>query len=109
MTGFNCKSFKKILEKFSPMFSGHTPFDASEMIVEFEYICGRKRVVQPADCLGLVLVWTRTRGALNVLQHVFGLTYSNLSIYLRFGIRLIIETFHNDPLARVAIPSREEI
>jgi hypothetical protein len=64
---------------------------------------------QPADCLGLVLVWTWTRGALNVLQLVFGLTYSNLSIYLRFGIRLIIETFRNDPLARVAIPSREKI
>jgi hypothetical protein len=109
MTGFNCESFNKILEKFSPMFLGHTPFDASGMIVKFEYVCGRKRVVQPADCLGLVLVWTRTRGALNVLQLVFGLTYSNLSVYLRFGIRLIAETFCDDPLARVAVPTREEI
>lgn len=48
-------------------------------------------------------------GLLNVLQLVFGLTYSNLSVYLRFGIRLIIETFRNDPLARVCIPSGEEI
>ena len=91
------------------MFSGHTPFDASGMIVEFEYVSGRKRAVQPADCLGLVLVWTRTRGSLNVLQLVFGLTYSNLSVYLRFGIRLMVETFKNDPLARVAIPSGEDI
>jgi hypothetical protein len=69
----------------------------------------QKRLVQPADCLGLVLVWTRTRGLLNVLQLVFGLTYSNLSVYLRFGIRLMVETFKNDPLARVAIPSGEDI
>jgi hypothetical protein len=55
------------------------------------------------------LVWTRTRGLLNVLQLVFGLTYSNLPVYLRFGIRLMVETFKNDPLARVAIPSSEDI
>jgi hypothetical protein len=109
MMGFDCDSFNKFLEKFSPMFSGHTPFDESGMIVEFEYVRGQKRVVQPADCLGLVLVWTQTRGLLNVLQLVFGLTYSNLSVYLRFGIWLILETFCNDLLARVAIPTREEI
>jgi hypothetical protein len=107
--GFDCESFDKILDKFAPMFSGHTPFDKSGMIVEFEYTRGRKREVQPADCLGLVLVWTRTRGPLNVVQLVFGLTYTNLSVYLRFGIRLIVVTFHDDPLARVSIPSTEKI
>ncbi len=91
------------------MFSGHTPFDASGMIVEFEYTQGQRRVVQPKDCLGLVLVWMRTRGLLNVLQLVFGLPYSNLSVYLRFGMRLIVKTFRHDPLARVNIPSAEEI
>jgi hypothetical protein len=66
-------------------------------------------VVQPKDCLGLVLVWMRTRGPLNVLQLIFGLTYSNLSVYLRFGSRLIVETFRHNPIARVSIPSAEEI
>ncbi len=59
--------------------------------------------------MGLVLVWTRTRGPLNVLQLVFGLTYSNLSVYLRFRIRLIVEIFHDDLIARVSLPSTEEI
>jgi hypothetical protein len=39
----------------------------------------------------------------------FGLTYTNLSVYLRFGIRLLVKTFSNNPLARVAIPSTGEI
>ena len=82
MVGFDCESFDRLLEKFTPMFLGHTPVDASGMIVEFEYVRGRKRLVQPADCLGLVLVWMQTRGALNVLQLVFDLTYTNLSVYL---------------------------
>ncbi len=107
--GFDCLSFDRILDKFGPMFSEHTPFDESGMIVEFDYTRGQKRVVQPANCLGLVLVWTQARGSLNVLQLVFGLTLSNLSVYPRFGIRLMVETFKNDPLARVAIPCNEDI
>ncbi len=91
------------------MFSGHTSFDESGMIVEFEYVQGRRRVVQPEDCLGLVLVWMYTRGSLHVLQLVFGLTYSNLSVYLRFGMRIIVETFRHNPLARVSILLVEEI
>ncbi len=145
MMGFDCESFSRILEKFCPIFSTHTPFDKSGMIIEFEHFRGQKRVVQPEDCLGLVLVWTTcTRGSMNVLQLVFGvwaysrakesssarglsracismdhlhqrfnecvatcigLTYSNLSVYLRFVIHLIVKIFSDDPLARVAIPS----
>jgi hypothetical protein len=109
MLGFNRASFDKFLKKFAPMFSGHTPFDAIGMIAEFVYTQGQKRVVQPKDCPGLVLVWTRTRGSLNVLQLAFGLTYSNLSVYLRFGMCLIVETFRHNLLAKVKIPSAEEI
>jgi hypothetical protein len=99
MMGFDCECFSKILQKFAPMFSGHMPFDKSGMIIEIKDPRGQKREVQPKDCLGLVLVWTCTRGSLNVLQLVSGLTYTNLSVYLRFGIRLLVETFSNDPLA----------
>ena len=73
--GFNAMSFDRILVKFVPMYSGRTLFDPSGMIVEFEYTRGRKREVQPKDCLWLVLMWTGTRGLLNILQLVFGLTY----------------------------------
>ncbi len=66
-------------------------------------------MVQPEYCLGLVLVWTCTRGLLNVLQLVFGLTYSNLAVSLRFGMRLFVKTFWHNPLARVSIPLAEEI
>jgi hypothetical protein len=51
----------------------------------------------------------QTRGSLNVLQLVFGMTYTNLSVYLRFGVRLFVKTFREDPLARVSIPSMDEI
>ena len=93
MMGFDAMSFDRILEKFGLMYSGYTPFDPCGMIVEFVYTRGRKRIFQPEDCLGLVLMWTRTRGSLSVLQLVFGLTYTNLCVYLRFGIRIFVKTF----------------
>jgi hypothetical protein len=81
--GFNAMSFDRILVKFVPMYSGRTLFDPSGMIVEFEYTRGQKREVQPEDCLWLVLMWTGTRGLLNILQLVFGLTYSAFTFLLR--------------------------
>ncbi len=65
--------------------------------------------MQPEDCLGLVFVWTCTRGSLIVLQLIFRLTFSNLSVYLRFGMRLIVETFQNNPLARLRISSADDV
>jgi len=39
MMGFDADTFDRILEKFGLMFSGHTPFDPCETIVEFECVC----------------------------------------------------------------------
>jgi hypothetical protein len=91
MMEFNTNFFDRLLLKFGPIFSGHAPFDGSGMIVEFKYTAGRKREVQPEDCLGLVLVWMQNRSLLNILQLVFGLAYSNLSMYLRFGVRIFVK------------------
>ncbi len=52
---------------------------------------GRKRTVTALDVLGLVHAWTRTRGALLSLQMHFGLSMTNLTMYLRFGCRIIVE------------------
>ncbi len=60
MMGLDCKLFAKILEKFENIFLSHTPFNESGMIIPFEYIHRHKKKVQPAGCLGLVLVWTWT-------------------------------------------------
>jgi hypothetical protein len=35
--------------------------------------------------------------------------YSNLSAYLRFGICLIVEIFHDNPMARLSLPMTEKI
>jgi hypothetical protein len=49
MMGFDCETFDKILDKFGPMFSSHTPFDESGFIVPYKYntlVVGRENFNQ---------------------------------------------------------------
>ena len=53
MMGFDAKSFDIILVKFGPMFSGHTPFHHSGMIVDSSTLAGEKEKFSPRTALGL--------------------------------------------------------
>jgi hypothetical protein len=44
-----------------------------------------------------------------VLQIIFGMTITNLSVYVRFARRIIISVLCNDPLAAISIPNNIEI
>ena len=61
------------------------------------------------DALGLVLVWTRTRGSTSVLQLIFGMTQSSTSDYLSFCTHILIVVLQQIDGARVRRPTIEEI
>jgi hypothetical protein len=51
---------------------------------------GRPHSLGLADCLGLVLGYTKTKGSLSTLQMVFGATPSVLCIFLKYSMRLLL-------------------
>jgi hypothetical protein len=53
MLGFDCKSFDKVLKKFALTYSGHTPFNASGMIVELNTPRGNRERFSLRIALGL--------------------------------------------------------
>ena len=59
--------------------------------------------------LAIVLVWSRTCGAINNLQMIFGLPLSSISVWLRFGTRILIKVLHDHPLAKVELPTDEQL
>jgi hypothetical protein len=61
------------------------------------------------QCLALVLVWTRTRGSLAVLQLIFGLTPGHLSLWMRFGRRLLLRVLQEDRNGAVVMPNDNKI
>ena len=93
MCGFDHASFSSLLVEFEPLFHQYSPFysDTEGKIWKKRTPSrGRPRLVTPTIGLGLVLTWTRTRGSNMVLQLIFGMTPSVLSIWLRFGRRILV-------------------
>eukprot|EP00957_Ditylum_brightwellii_P118564 9042081-Ditylum_brightwellii.AAC.1 len=65
ITGFHNQSFAWLLEMFEDVFYAHTTvgrFDYS--IRKFDKTCGWQCLLSAKDCLGLVIIWTRTHGAM---------------------------------------------
>ena len=65
--------------------------------------------MNPADCLGLVLAWSRTRGSLMVLQLIFGMTMSPVAKYLQFARRILVKILKANDLAKIQIPPPEKL
>ena len=98
-TGFDFASLQTLFSIMQPLYDNNSPF-LGEFIVPIDSTKGRPRNFTHKDCVGLVLMWTRTRGPTFILQPTFGLTITNMGVYLRFGRRLIVEAFRNPPLAK---------
>jgi hypothetical protein len=78
-TGLDFVSFQYLLAKFEPLYFSYSPYSVNGKIVRMrEHVVtkGRPHPLGPADCLGLVLGYTRTRGSLYALQMVFGASHS---------------------------------
>ena len=108
-TGFDYESFNSLLLLFTPYFEQFSPYSDEGGIVRIRRDKGRKRMISPLICLGLVLAWTRSRGNVFSLQLNFGLSHSCLTLWLRFGKRIVVNVLCQHPLARVKMPLQEEV
>ena len=59
-TGLDHETFQYLLSVFEPIYNTYTPFGSTLIKTSTR---GRKRRITTVDRLGLVLVWTRTRGS----------------------------------------------
>ena len=112
LCGFDHTSFRSLLALFEPYFNNYTPYYGDgngKFLTKTAQSRGRPRQVTPTVALGLVLAWTRTRGSSMVLQLIFGVTSSLLSMWLRFGRRILVRILQNHPKARVQMPNGNEI
>ena len=110
LTGLDRVTFEWLRSKFEVLYNTLSPFvDADGKIVEKAVGRGRPRLMTAADCLALNLAWTRMRGSSMALSMIFGMTGSSVSMYLRFGRRLVIRILAKEPDAAIKIPSVDKI
>jgi hypothetical protein len=109
LCGFDHQSFASLHALFVVPFENYSPYSSDGRIHRRPARRRRRRLITSVQCLALVLAWTRTRGQYAVLQLIFGFTKAHLSLWLRFGRRVLTKILRNNPHAQVRIPTDEEI
>ena len=73
-------------------------------------VLGMKRDMTAEGCLGLILMWYRTRGscARSLAMH-FGQTSTPMYKWLKFGRRILLVCLMDDPDARVTVPTLADV
>ena len=109
-TEFSYVSFNNLNQEIIPYFDIYTTYVFIKGgLITTKQPTGRERIINPTLLIGLVLTWSRTQGCLRNLGMLFGFNKSTVSVWLRFGFRLIIKALHSHPLAKLGIPTHEEI
>ena len=70
---------------------------------------GCQHLLDAEGYLGLVLCWSHTCGAEWCLAVAFGLTGTHVSVYLQFGMRILVVILKADPKSEVCMPDAAEI
>jgi hypothetical protein len=111
-TGLDYSSFQYLLEKFMPLYNQYSSYSKSGKITVMREMVvkkGRPCWLGPADCLGLVLGYMRTRGSLFALQMVFGASHSVLCMFLKYSIRLLFRVLKGEEDVRVFYPQLKKL
>ena len=109
-TGLDVRKFRELHSKFHTYFEKYTPYSETGHIIRVhkKSNAGRPRLFTSETCLACVLNYTRTRGSMNGIQCDFGISYSCLSIWIRFGRRILIKILKKNKFAQIKIPTAEE-
>ena len=97
-----------MLRKFKPLYRSLI-IDDDRCLRRRMMFVGCRHLLDAEGCLGLVLCWSRTHGAEWSLAVVFGLTGTQVSVYLRFGMRILVAILKADPKSEVRMPDAAEI
>ena len=112
LTGLDHECFEWLCLKVKPYFDSYSPWlndETGQMVVIEQSTQGRPRIVSVEDCVGLNLAWTRTQGSMMSLQLIFGMTYTPLSTYIRYGRRILIAILKQEDEAKIKLPSIVEV
>ena len=112
-TGFTFRAFNRLLSDFEPLYHLYAPTlwrqDHSGKIIYIKRRSarGRPRSVEASTALGLVLMWLRSRSAYWTYSLIFGMTKSNIGIWLNFGVFMMKKAMKSAHCARIELPGRE--
>lgn len=114
-TGHDFPSFDNLLRLFAPWYYYYI-FDDEFGIIRPKVLGnngrtkGRTRDMTACGCLGLILMWYRTKGSCaRTLAAMFGQTSTPLYRWLKFGRKVLLHVLSRLPCAQVKLPTDAEV
>ena len=114
-TGHDFNSFDNLLRLFAPVYNLNT-YDEQLRVIRPKILDaegnrkGRPRDLPACGCLGLILMWYRTKGSCaRTLAVMFGQTSTPMYKWLKFGRRVLLHVLSRTPEAQVKLPIPEEV
>jgi hypothetical protein len=113
--GHDHGSFQSLVDIFQPVYDSYYLEESSGLISPVPLTTtgkrkGRPRHLDAEGCLGLVLMWYRTRGAVSrSLCIMFGLTQTVMFWWLKFGKRVLLHILQGHPDAKIQKPTDDEV
>jgi hypothetical protein len=104
-------SFHFLAVEFEILYNRYTPYSRNGKIMlkhQHGHFC-QPRCLDSRGCLAMVLAFLITCGGTLILSMLFGITGSVVSLFLRFGWRLLIKFLKSLDGAKVLMPSLDEI
>lgn len=104
-TGMDHDTFKYLLVKFTFYYDQYSPYTKDGVItLKTGDRRGRKRLFDGTMCLGLVLMWTISRGNSSNLQLIFGSVKSFTNLYISFGRKILLQALRSDEYTQIKFP-----
>lgn len=111
-TGLNRDGFERLLGVFGPLWTGHSPlcrgYNTVSGIRPIRSKRGRPRSLDPAGGLAIVLHFMRTTATISQLCLVFGTVPSVTSLWIQFGLIILLHTLRKEIQARVHWPKNAQ-
>ena len=107
-TGLDFRTFRFLLHRFAPIYEKYSFYSKDGRIKEVRANTGRPRSLNAEAALGLILMWTRTRGVNSSLSLIFGVTLPRVDLWRCFALRVLLSVLKREPSAKIKAPTAED-
>ncbi|POM81692.1 Hypothetical protein PHPALM_304 [Phytophthora palmivora] len=108
LTGFHHAVFFYFLVRFEPLYNYYSPWAILKIHLP-EIRRGHPRSMNADQCLTLELSWGRSEGTTSFLSLAFNVITSVMSLFLRFGRRLLVKLLKADSKVQVMLPTPTDV
>ena len=98
-------TFRYLLYRSAPTYENYSFYSEESWIKEVNKDTSCPRSLNAEASLGLLLMWTRTRGAKSSLSLIFGVTLPRVNLWRCFVLRVLLSVLKREQSTKIKSPT----